>query len=98
MIQISPESLKPFASKYIWWKTPDEAVGMPERVIAQVMDIGDYSDVQALVGLVGDDTLRDVLTHAQAGQFNARSWAYWHYRLGLSDVDHVPALPARSFA
>lgn len=48
MVQISPEILKPFASKYIWWKTPDEAVAMPERVIAQVMDIGDYADVHHL--------------------------------------------------
>ena len=98
MIQISKESLKPLASKYIWWKTPEEAVVMPERVIAQVMNIGDYSDVQALVSQVGDEVLRDVLTHAEAGQFNDRSWAYWHYRLGLSSVDHVPALPMRRFA
>ena len=98
MIQISQESLKPLASKYIWWKTPEEAVVMPERVIAQVMNIGDYSDVQALAAQVGDEVLRDVLTHAEAGQFNERSWAYWHYRLGLSSVGHVPALPVRRFA
>ena len=98
MIQISQESLKPLASKYIWWKTPEEAVVMPERVIAQVMNIGDYADVQALVSQVGDEVLRDVLMHAEAGQFNERSWAYWHYRLGLSSVGHVPALPVRRFA
>ena len=98
MAQISPESLRPLASKYIWWKTPEEAVAMPERVIAQVMNIGDYTDVQWLVSQVGDEVLREVLTHAEAGQFNERSWAYWHYRLGLSCIDHVPALPVRRFA
>ncbi|PKM07719.1 MAG: hypothetical protein CVV14_07490 [Gammaproteobacteria bacterium HGW-Gammaproteobacteria-4] len=98
MIRIGGDALKPLASKYIWWKTPDEAVTMPERVIAQVMNIGDYSDVQSLVAQVGDEVLREVLTHAEAGQFNERSWAYWHYRLGLSSVDNVPALPARKFA
>jgi len=98
MIQISQESLKPFASKYIWWKTPEEAVAMPERVIAQVMNIGDHSDVQILASQVGDEALREVLAHAEAGQFNERSWAYWHYRLGLSSVDDVPALPVRRFA
>jgi len=36
--------LKQFAAKYIWWKTPEEAVARPERVIAQVMNIGDYDD------------------------------------------------------
>lgn len=95
MTPISPKALAPFARKYIWWKTPDEALAMPERVIAQVMDIGDYADVQSLAAQVGDAVLRDVLTHAQAGQFNARSWAYWHYRLGLAGVDQVPALPVR---
>lgn len=98
MIQISQESLKLLASKYIWWKAPEEAMATPERVIAQVMNIGDYSDVQSLVAQVGDEVLREVLTHAEAGQFNERSWAYWHYRLGLSSVDHVPALPVRRFA
>jgi hypothetical protein len=53
MIQIRQESLKPLARKYIWWETPEEAVAMPQRVLAQVMNIGDYADVQALVSLVG---------------------------------------------
>jgi hypothetical protein len=98
MRQIEPEVLKPLASKYIWWKTPEEAVGMPERVIAQVMNIGDYADLQLIATLVGDEVLREVLTHAEAGQFNARSWTYWHYRLGLAEIDNVPALPKRVFA
>ncbi|MCZ2152550.1 MAG: hypothetical protein LC114_01405 [Bryobacterales bacterium] len=98
MIQINPDTLKPFASKYIWWKTPEEAVAMPARVIAQVMNIGDYADVQALAAQVGDEVLRNILLQAEAGQFNERSWTYWHYRLGLSDVGRVPALPVRRFA
>ncbi|MDR0781416.1 MAG: hypothetical protein LBF16_12110 [Pseudomonadales bacterium] len=100
MLQISQqtrEALQPLARKYVWWKTPEEALTMPQRVIAQVMNIGDYADVQRLVAQVGDEILRKVLAHAEAGQFNERSWAYWHYRLGLSDVDQVPALPVRSF-
>jgi hypothetical protein len=98
MVAISQESLKPFAGKYIWWKTPEEAVVSPEQVMAQVMNIGDYADVQALASQVGDEALRHVLMHAQAGQFNERSWAYWHYRLGLAKVDQVPTLPVRRFA
>jgi len=97
MIRINQELLKSFASKYIWWKTPEEAVAMPERVIAQVMNIGDYSDVQILAAQAGEEVLREVLTHAEAGQFNERSWTYWHYRLDLADVDQVPALPVRKF-
>jgi hypothetical protein len=90
--------LKRLARKYVWWKTPDEAVSMPERVIAQVMNIGDYGDMQMLANSVGDDVLRKVLSHAEAGQFDERSWAYWHYRLGLAGVDEVPPLPSRRLA
>ena len=95
---IDQAALKKFARKYIWWKTPDEAVAAPQRVIAQVMNIGDYWDVQELAVQVGDDILRRVLEQAESGQFNARSWAYWHYRLGLASVDQVPLLPVRRFA
>jgi len=94
---MSQESLKRLAKKYIWWKTVDEAISMPECIIAQVMNIGDYSDVQYLASQVGDKVLCDVLTHAKAGQFNERSWIYWHYRLGLSSIGNVPPLPVRRF-
>jgi hypothetical protein len=98
MGQLSQDALKRLAGKYVWWKTPDEACAMPERVVAQVMNIGDYDDVQALAQQVSDDYLRDVLVHAEIGQFSARSWAYWHYRLGLASPGQVPPLPARRFA
>lgn len=88
--------LKQLASKYIWWKSPDDAIKMPGRVIAQVMNIGDYDDVQLLAKEVGDASLREVLIHAEIGQFNERSWAYWHYRLGLAEIpEEIPAMPKR---
>lgn len=85
------------ARKYIWWMTPDEAITMPDRVVAHVMNIGDYNDVQTLATLVGDDYLRTVLQRAEIGQFTPRSWAYWHYRLGLAAPGQVPAMPSRRF-
>ena len=97
MTPVDLEALRPLAAKYVWWKTPEEALAMPQRVIAQVMDIGDYFDVQRMAGQIGDDALREALAQAQAGQFRARSWHYWHYRLGLAAVDEVPALPRREF-
>jgi hypothetical protein len=98
LLRVDPDGLKPFASKYIWWKTAEEAISNPQRVIAQVMNIGDYADVQALEQQLGADTFKAVLAQAEAGQFNARSWVYWHYRLGLSEPDQVPSLPVRTFA
>ena len=87
--------LRHLAGKYVWWKTPEEAVAFPRRVIAQVMNIGDYADVQALANQVGEDVLKDVIRTAEAGEFDARSWSYWHYRLGLAEVEKVPPLPGR---
>ena len=89
--------LRPLAAKYIWWKTPDEALTQPARVIAQVMNLGEYCDVEKLAVALGDETLRDVLTHAEPGNFDERSWDYWHYRLGLAEPEHVPAMPRRAF-
>ncbi len=95
---IDQQLLAHLAAKYICWKTPAEAIEMPERVMAQVMNIGDYADVQQLAHKVGDAALHTVIAHAQAGQFSQRSWVYWHYRLGLSALEQVPPLPQRRFA
>jgi len=86
------------AAKYVWWRTPEDAARMPNRVVARVMQLGDYADVQDLVATLGDERLRDVLRGAEAGEFDARSWAYWHYRLGLAEPGAIPPLPARRTA
>lgn len=93
--RVDPELLKRLARKYVWWKTVDEALAAPERIIVQTMNMGDYADVQALAAQAGDDALKSVLVNAEAGQLDDRSWIYWHYRLGLADVDKVPPLPTR---
>ena len=95
---IDTDLLQNLARKYIWWKTPEEALAQSQRIAAQVMNLGDYDDVQALIHRMGSAYLRQVLTEAEAGQFDARSWTYWHYRLGLSDPGKVPALPERKIS
>jgi hypothetical protein len=93
--QLDPLLLYRLAVKYVWWKAPDEAALMPERVIAQTMNMGDYDDLLALSEQLGDDRLRQVLRHAEIGQFNERSWAYWHYRLGMAKPGALPPPPKR---
>ncbi len=95
------EALARWAARYIWWKSVPEALRYPDRIIAQVMNIGDYDDLLALIDIFGEETLREVIRHAEAGEFNERSWAYWHYRLHLVTLDSqapIPPLPARSFS
>ena len=98
MKPLEQEALRGWATKYVWWKAPDEALAHPERIVAQIMNIGDYDDVRALFKLVDEAYLRAVLQGAGAGEFNERSWAYWHYRLGVSEPGEVPALPKRRVA
>jgi hypothetical protein len=94
--QCDDEILKQLASKYIWSKSPDDALRTPNRIIVQVMNVGDYDDILILTDQFGDNRLREALAGAEAGQFNKRSWHYWHYRLGLADIGQVPPLPART--
>jgi hypothetical protein len=87
--------LRRLAAKYVWWKEPEGAAAMPERVIAQTMNIGDYDDLLVLSEQLGDERLRQVLQYAEIGQFNERSWAYWHYRLRMAKPGMLPPLPKR---
>ena len=90
--------LRQLAAKYIWWEPPSQAVSRPRRVIAQVMDIGDYRDVQKLAHLIGEDGFLSTLEHAEPGWFTERSWHYWNYRLKRSTLENMPARPIRDFA
>lgn len=95
MTQTDPNLLCRMAAKYVWWKTPEEAAAMPERVVAQVMNLGTFENVAAVADAVGNDCLRHVLQTAEPGRVNAH---YWHYRLGLVpvDSDDVPPMPVRA--
>ena len=88
--------IREMARKYIWWKSADDASLSPRRVVAQIMNIGDFYDVRFVWASLGSQVFRDVLEHAEAGWFNGRSWAYWHYRCGLIPFgENPPPLPTR---
>lgn len=97
MTSIDTQALLPFARKYIWWMPPGEAVRRPLRVVSQVMNMGTWDDAQSMRASLGDAALRAAITHSAAGEFNARSWTFWHYRLGLSRSGEVPPMPSRRF-
>ena len=90
------ESLRRFV-KYIWWKSPEEALRYPDRIIARVMDRGTTEDVFALIEIVGRDRMRHVLENAEPGAFDAKSWTYWNYMLTDISLGQVPPMPERRF-
>ena len=83
------------ARRDVWWKTPDEALQWPGRLIARVMDIGDFDDVASLLTLLGEESFREALLNAEVLQFRPQSWSYWHYRFGMAEPGHVPPMPVR---
>lgn len=87
--------LKGLAARHIWWKTPDEALNYPARIVAQTMDRGNLAEIAILTDALGEEYLKDVLVRAEAGQFSPRSWHYWHYRLGLAADRPIPPEPVR---
>ena len=91
----SPLLMKRMAQRYIWWQPPETSMADPQRIIAQVMDVGTLEDIQALAGAVGRNTMIEVMKHAQPGWFRPRSWAFWHTALGLAGAGRIPPIPSR---
>jgi hypothetical protein len=90
------EALSAMARRYLWWEHGRADAVPRRRVIAQLMNVGDYDDVLRMLDLLGEVPFRDALAHAQAGWFNPRSWSYWHLRLGLRKPgERTPPLPLR---
>lgn len=94
--QVQREYLLRLAPGYIWWKTSEEALRYPNRLIAQIMDIGTFADVRGLVRVLRKDRLAAVVGQAEVGWFRPKSWSYWHYRLGLTPTcENPPPMPQR---
>jgi len=90
-------ALMEFSAKYIWWKDPEDSIRYPKKIISQVMNIGTIEDLSSLSDLLPAEYLIETLSSAEIGQFSAKSWEFWHYRLGICEFGKVPEMPARSF-
>ena len=80
------------ARKYVWWQPPAETLADRRLFLAQIMTLGTVEDVRWLLSVASGDDLRAVLRDPPVGIFNARSWSFWHLRLGF---DAAPELPGR---
>ena len=91
----APALLRELARKYVWWLSPGEVAKRPDLALTQTMELGDYDDMRRLEAALGRERLAEALRSAEAGRFSERSWAYWHYRLGLARPGRIPPLPRR---
>lgn len=85
------------ASRYVWWKTVDEAMVHPHRVIAQVMNIGEWDSWCELCRLFSSEEMCGILSNAEIGEFSEKSWVFWHTRLSCAS-GIIPPLPRRNYA
>ena len=86
-----------YARKYIWWQPAETSVASTHRVIAQVMNIGTFEDVQTLLRQLGEAEFKQALSEARPGEYSERSWHYWHLVLGVSEPGAIPPMPIRQF-
>lgn len=92
-IQLATSSnLTKLATRYVWWQPSTWSYQHPLVFLANVMNLGCWTDIQSLRHEVSDSVLKQVLLNAPAGYFNYRSWDYWHAKFNISPV---PAMPKR---
>jgi hypothetical protein len=87
-----PPELLQLARRLVWWKPPEEALRTPDRLVAQVMALGTWEDIQLAKRQWGEASFRRVLAAPPPGVFDKRSWHYWHV---MFDFDPTPPLPVR---
>ncbi len=86
---MTPE-LRRIASRVVWWETPDRVLAREDDFLCRVMALGDLADANYVAETYGTDRLRHALNTASPGVIDARSWHYWHHRLGLGTAGPVP--------
>ena len=86
--------LQNLAARLIWWQPVEVSLQSPVRLVAQVMNLGTWEEVQQASRIFGWDAFREVIDKAQPGWLDRRSWSYWHAFFGLPDRP----LPQRSLS
>lgn len=82
--------IRRLSAKYCWDSSPDRASAEVDRIILRALNLATWEDTLELERVAGSAALREVLTRASTGALSPRAWSFWHYRLGLADVDHPP--------
>lgn len=85
----SPELLA-VAKRVVWFKPPAATLADDVLFLNHLMTYGTVEDLAVARRRYGDDDFRAALRHAFPGIFDARSWAYWHVRLGMEPAPERP--------
>jgi hypothetical protein len=78
------------ARRYIWWEPPAKTLANLPRFLAHAMNLATWEDHVWLETHFSRAQLRQALQRAPAGTFTARSWNFWHIRLGARSIPRLP--------
>lgn len=87
---MTPE-LRRIASRVVWWDAPEHVGVRLDDFLCRVMALGDLADANYIESAYGAERLQAALQSAPAGVLDARSWHYWHHRLGLGPAGPLPS-------
>lgn len=88
MVKKDNNSLRsPDLSRHIWWA---DHTDIPERLIARIMVMGTWEDILACAQRYGQEGFAKVLDNPPRGLFDAKSWNFWHKKMGRIPVPPLP--------
>jgi hypothetical protein len=79
-----------FGRKYLWWEPVSGQPHSEDRIIAQTMNLATYDDILLLEEAVGNARLLEVMSRAEPGWINDRSWEFWRGRLSFATGAAIP--------
>jgi hypothetical protein len=82
------------AKRLVWFESPEDALADPVRFLAYAFARATHEDMNILRRYLTEADFRQALRQAPPGIIDARSWNYWHVRLGPYPA---PPMPARKF-
>lgn len=81
----SPELLA-LAKRVVWFKPPESTLANDVFFLNHLMVYRTADDLTVARRRYDDHDFRRALRDALPGIFDARSWAYWHARLGMDPL------------
>ncbi len=87
-LPLTPE-MREVSRRVLWFETPEQAIADPIRFVSYAMTYGAHEDMKVLRRYLSDEDLREALSAAPAGIFDARSWAYWNLSRWVAILRHL---------
>jgi hypothetical protein len=95
-MSVSPDDrLREIARRVKWFDAPEHTLAYEKDFLCRVMAFATFEDAAVVEHTYGRERMTAALRSAAPGVIDARSWAYWHLRLGLG---RAGAMPRRQFA